>query len=856
MQKKSLMLFTVALGLTLFLGPMQSVRASIAMPNNASWMWGVDVDDQLVYHVVDNVIGERYLGFEVDGASVYGGGNIMNLSLQEYAYPSGPIQDSGVVFFVITEASQIWAFSDNSSVFQTFMYAFPLIPLTSSGGALDLYIWGGILTSPAHPMNTYGSQFNLTEYAVVGNVLQMYNSTTGHYCNITYDTNGIMQSAEIYLATDFGSGIFRQSITKDTDISKINMLQYTDFQYPANNLLIYQALDKEDNVQDVFAYDIYKDEISINPPFNVPMHIIQGNQKTWNPVNLNWDLKIDGEHGTIGAANDFQNYHGGTGPTNYLFSVGTTATDVNETYWAIYVDPLSTNSVFDTVEILSTYELKYSILATGDYMYWKLSSNGTLMEYIVDTPVLNGQYVKYMYITVEDIDMTDYTDEIAVFPQVNDEYFYHFTNKTSMDLYGKYQVTFSGKAGYTDNIHPYSAALTVDCQYKEWIGFNWVATVDPFGMEDDITLSAQNENYVMFAEWGPNNLFFHTMVTGQFINDSWGETFRGFVNFDTFIFNSNSWNASNSVIDEWFNVTFDSNGLVSVLDMNFTAMGDYFNYRVVRIAANDVPQNTIPQITAPADITYEAFTTGHTIEWTITDPNVGVTNYVIYRNGAIVTTGVWMSGFKALIDIDGLAVGSYNYTIIATDGLGGTGRDEVIVTVTPQPNVDPSISSPSDISYVAGATGNSISWTVTDLTTTTTNYKIYRNGTQMTSASWISGIAIVYGVDGLNVGSYNITIIATDGRGGEVSDTVIVTVTAPETSTTTTTSSTTSSTTTSSETTSTTTSATSSSTTTTGSSTTSSENPPQFGGIPGYPIGILALMICIGLFIVRKRRFL
>ena len=58
------------------------------------------------------------------------------------------------------------------------------------------------------------------------------------------------------------------------------------------------------------------------------------------------------------------------------------------------------------------------------------------------------------------------------------------------------------------------------------------------------------------------------------------------------------------------------------------------------------------------------------------------------------------------ISVDGLAVGTYNYTIVATDGLGGSVQDTVIVSVTPTVP-----SAPQNLQAVAGSGKVSLSWT-------------------------------------------------------------------------------------------------------------------------------------------------
>ncbi|MEX2727889.1 MAG: hypothetical protein Q6353_011600 [Candidatus Sigynarchaeum springense] len=89
-----------------------------------------------------------------------------------------------------------------------------------------------------------------------------------------------------------------------------------------------------------------------------------------------------------------------------------------------------------------------------------------------------------------------------------------------------------------------------------------------------------------------------------------------------------------------------------------------------------------PTITYPADVSYPYQSTGHPVSWTITDGNIGTTSYTLYLGGNPIGSGAWTSGVPISHGIDGLAVGVYNLTIIARDGLGESMQDTVMITVT------------------------------------------------------------------------------------------------------------------------------------------------------------------------------
>ncbi len=98
--------------------------------------------------------------------------------------------------------------------------------------------------------------------------------------------------------------------------------------------------------------------------------------------------------------------------------------------------------------------------------------------------------------------------------------------------------------------------------------------------------------------------------------------------------------------------------------------------------------NDPPTITSPGDMTYTTGTTGHWLSWTITDATIGTTNYTIYCDTSVIVSGSWTSSSAVTISIDGLEAGTHNFTIVVTDGFGGSVVDTVIVAVKdPVPDV-------------------------------------------------------------------------------------------------------------------------------------------------------------------------
>ena len=88
-----------------------------------------------------------------------------------------------------------------------------------------------------------------------------------------------------------------------------------------------------------------------------------------------------------------------------------------------------------------------------------------------------------------------------------------------------------------------------------------------------------------------------------------------------------------------------------------------------------------PELSTVPDYEYTYGTTGHTLTWYAYDEETS--HYEIYKNDELVETDAWYSDIPIVINIDGLDVGSYNYTIVVVDEEGYFTKDTVIVTVTP-----------------------------------------------------------------------------------------------------------------------------------------------------------------------------
>ncbi len=222
-----------------------------------------------------------------------------------------------------------------------------------------------------------------------------------------------------------------------------------------------------------------------------------------------------------------------------------------------------------------------------------------------------------------------------------------------------------------------------------------------------------------------------------------------------------SWNANESISI--------NTGMLSAGLYNYTIVVDDGLGGIVKDTVM-IWVNALPSINHPIDSTInEEHNT--TISWIVNDLLNNNTSYSILKNGSSTQQGSWNANESISINTGMLSAGLYNYTIVVDDGLGGIVKDTVMVWV----NGLPIINHPSDI-LVSENNTTTISWMIIDLYNTITSYSIYINGIDVQQGIWQSNLTISIISNRLPPGVYNYTIIAYDGLGGAVSDTVIVTV--------------------------------------------------------------------------------
>ena len=174
-------------------------------------------------------------------------------------------------------------------------------------------------------------------------------------------------------------------------------------------------------------------------------------------------------------------------------------------------------------------------------------------------------------------------------------------------------------------------------------------------------------------------------------------------------------------------------------------------------------------IDSPTDIQYEAGTTGNEVTWSPTSNSPS--HYTVFRDGSEVGSGPW-DGSPIAVDVDGNDPGTFVYELVVSHATGHTITDSILVVVV-DTTAPVFVSTPSDMSFAVGTTGNLLNWTATELYPD--QYELWIDGVLDSSGAW-DGSTISVSVDGLGAGTHNCTLVLIDSSGNSAVDYAIMTV--------------------------------------------------------------------------------
>ncbi|MHA2279208.1 MAG: hypothetical protein ACXAC2_25795, partial [Candidatus Kariarchaeaceae archaeon] len=164
-----------------------------------------------------------------------------------------------------------------------------------------------------------------------------------------------------------------------------------------------------------------------------------------------------------------------------------------------------------------------------------------------------------------------------------------------------------------------------------------------------------------------------------------------------------------------------------------------------------------PFIEAYHPLEFNELTLGNTLTWSVNDNHSY--NYTILLNGVSIQTANWTNAENVTYNIDGFALGTYNFTLYAFDGSGNNASLVTLIEI--RDNDSPSFTSvPSIPVYAEGDTGINLHWYPNDKYPF--NYTIYQDNIPIQSGNWTNEDSISINIDGLLKGDYNFTLLIFD----------------------------------------------------------------------------------------------
>ena len=194
---------------------------------------------------------------------------------------------------------------------------------------------------------------------------------------------------------------------------------------------------------------------------------------------------------------------------------------------------------------------------------------------------------------------------------------------------------------------------------------------------------------------------------------------------------------------------------------NRSAQSDPANVTVADVSAPSVPANLVARVAINGqDVT---------LTWSASSDNVAVAGYGVFRRAVGTTTwttlGAGDQTGTSYAD-SGVAVGSYEYTVDATDAVGNrSAKADPPATANAVADTTP----PSDVNGVAASNAPDIhgkdvavSWKAASDNVGVTGYGVYRNGTKVADVNTPS---LSYLDVGLAAGTYRYSVDAVDSAG-------------------------------------------------------------------------------------------
>ncbi len=308
-----------------------------------------------------------------------------------------------------------------------------------------------------------------------------------------------------------------------------------------------------------------------------------------------------------------------------------------------------------------------------------LEARAAVYTYAIDIYDLEGNVVAdSVDVTVSDVIVHTFTSPASDI-DVTEGQISETLSWTLNDLHGKNYTIVQNGSGIVD-----SGPWTTDGQI---VNFNISTLLTLGGYNFTIQIYDESENYAEYStivtvvdNTNPNlplppvDVFYEEFDLGETV--TWAVTDTNAQNYTLYLDEAP---VDNQVWTSGVDIVILVQGL-SLGQHNYTIeIFDTTGNSVIDTVMVTVTDTVVPSVTGPVDFEYTEGDTNNEITWVVSDSHPDT--YTIYRNEVeIVPSTPWSSGSIDL-DIDGLPIGTYNFTIFLVDTSGNVNRDTVDVEV-------------------------------------------------------------------------------------------------------------------------------------------------------------------------------
>lgn len=634
---------------------------SIMMMNDTDMGWDVTEGDFIGYRVETSYFlfsTVNYLGFNVTSNTTDSGVYTLTMDGLQWNIGSNELYVESAIELSYSYGSGVYSHTFGVSSYFP-LYPIIIVPKNYTEGGYDLNNIG----------NIYDDGGLWDGFSSDSSTLNFTNSVDGSYCNMIFDTYGVLDSAIVSVMI---SGIeYAQTYTRITDSNLLNTIDDTSFDGDNGHIYKYSLFTIP------LAYYAYNMSYVVDMQngfgdgitcFN-PMRKAMGVEYIWNFTSESWDSNVnpwegDGDNYAMVISNDNFNsfimrgdYHGscivdavdgndvslilndefgddgdlvgyrlvmnssfegiiyshinengtmklgvlfgyfpygvGSGAEgscdilqsdenmkliHTLYKIGTSGTDLYFEYhgMARYF------GVYDDVcEIGSNYVL-FGNTFSGESMYIEVGSDGWLVE-----ATIRGSFgssgiipISFTQMSQEEFDNRDdpaYNVRWGI--DVGDALYYNVSRSSNPDYEGTFSKYVINSKG-VQNIKAFGdmdikAAIVNATHYKWETGIGWNATGDQWSEDDDsdVIIGSQRTDFVLYMRNGPTNLVYGLNTTADLIWEIAGPMLSSFADINEYeggdnwihIYNSTEGN------DHYLNITWNDDGVVTLLDYDFMA---------------------------------------------------------------------------------------------------------------------------------------------------------------------------------------------------------------------------------------------------------------------------------------------